>query len=1338
MAPRSSRPRQAAAASSTEPDGFVRFLDAVCTAVREIRIHPSGQARPLGLAEYLALREPSLATVGDEKEVVDPVVEKLLHALGYGEGDVSHERRLDEQEERAVPDFTVRVAEVFDTRPVFVAECKATSVRDFHARRLKRSDRDETPREQLRRYVLSGVVHGRTGWLCNGFVLEAWEFGGDGEVRLGRVDLKAVAAAAPSGPGVLPEGERRALRVLWDRFSRAAFAGIHALVEKTRQVPPLPPRWIERVNAALRERPGGEGIERVLIEYNEEVWKTRAVDVVGAPQALVHRLRDLIRVFSQDVRQQLEDALDRHAEYRRARDAEMSRPDLDNAWKHIASMRVHFDLTAEEFGALCLEPLSKWRDSPGNDGGRDLVAEIVGSLEPRLRPAADEAEERQTALVAVAPAAKKARNGSGREEARRRKIIQALREQLEEFCRGAVDRTLALLDLENDFRTAIPAHKGYRTWSDRVSSSVMVGAGEDKLRDEFALQTAYVYLIRLLLVRICEDKGLFRRKLSDGGLAFWQERVEQYLDYAAGRSYDYLTRMAYDCAQNIYVHFYGSSQPFDWYRMDDKVLLRALVELNEFNLARIDTDIIGAVYGQYLEEGKHEQGRYYTPRPLVAEMLDRAGWKGAGAAGRRLADLACGSGSFLVEAARRMIDSFRGPDGRVPASAAASALAEVQARIFGLDVNPFACYLAETNLLIQVLDLVQAAKEAGATVTVDRFHVYCTDSLLVNEGLAASPESAALLGAEQVVPELLKARAGPFAEGIDVLVGNPPYVRADEGAERWKAYRRLLEDQTWFTTAHLKWDLFVPFVEQYRRLLAERAEARCCLVVSNAIGTSPYAEKLRELLVRGAKLHDVLFTEGLELFEDADWLDPTVFTFSAGPPSGRRTVPRATSSERNEDGTLRIEELDRLVQAETGQERILNPRPEVKLNLAETVPLEELCYISVGMVLNSDEKQEAGAIIPVPASYDPGRFGEELVEDLGRKGKRIKHRPFRKEELLADARDDVHTRRFIDSGDVLRGGLGATRWIEYGPHTRCPDRVRRPTFPELYAVPKLMFGTFTGVAVDEGGPDGFLVTSDSLRLAVRWSQLSEVSNRAVDDARENLRSADRFEEGRSEHISDWYLCALALGEPLQKWLAANKRSMKEHVYPDDIRAIPIKLLPPKQQRPFIDLAKERHQIVTELAALERQGYRIKEPVEVPVRLLVERFWKEHPKTGKVNLLVAGARGLVEILPEWQERDLSRARAVDEEVRVGREVALRPGNAVKERARVAALLADFAAALPSVWAERASKDHLPDSEKGLLALAEALDAERDAVRRQSERVGEINKRLDEMAWELYRP
>jgi hypothetical protein len=63
--------------------------------------------------------------------------------------------------------------------------------------------------------------------------------------------------------------------------------------------------------------------------------------------------------------------------------------------------------------------------------------------------------------------------------------------------------------------------------------------------------------------------------------------------------------------------------------------------------------------------------------------------------------------------------------------------------------------------------------------------------------------------------------------------------------------------------------------------------------------------------------------------------------------------------------------------------------------------------------------------------------------------------------------------------------------------------------------------------------------------------------------------------------------------------------MKDDVYPEDIKAIPVKRIPPAAQRPYVVLARERHRLWSELTALEALGYRIGKNVEIPVRALVE-------------------------------------------------------------------------------------------------------------------------------------
>lgn len=1323
-----------AKASPADKAGFADFCRKLLALLVKVRKLYRGRA--CALADYLDARTAETQPGGDERDLVDPLVFELLDALGYRAADILYNVHLTVASGTATPDFILRLGDQSGSPPMLIVESKSTHIVDF-ARKLHRTGRAESPVDQLRRYVHSGVIQGRLGLLCNGWRLEAWLFDVEGDAPIISVDLHALGRAALDQPAseFPPPALRSALAALWRRCSRDAYADAEQLIRRASRVPPPPPHWIAQLRSSLDD---GEldGIRATIHRYHEELWQGRAIDVRTVPDRLVDALRGLIDRFAEDVQHQLVGQLERHRAFSRAVEEIEAEAGMARRREELGLSQSAFTLTADEYHRLYLAPLDAWCLQPTGPDIGGLVDEWLARLRPHVRVRHDDAAE-QLSLVDGPASAPRARSYS---DEQRQQIIGDMRKLTIELCRAAFERQVRVNEMTVEYASSEQCARAFDTWAQRVSSSVMVGASDEVLHREFARQTAYVYLVRLLVVRICEDKGLFLRKLSNGGLIEWQATAERYLDYASGRSYEYLTRMAYDCARNVYHHFFGAFAIFDWYRMDEKMLLRAILVLDAFNLAHVDTDIIGTVYGRFLEEGKHEQGRYYTPRPLVDAMLDQIGYREGDIIGRRLIDLACGSGSFLVEACRRLIDRYRGADGCIPDDNLAAVIAEVQSSIHGLDINPFACYLAETNLLIQVLDLVRQAMLAGRRLSIDRFQILCDDALAFDES-QYDPVIGALplvVRTDQDVAQLIKARRGPYQAGFDFVIGNPPYVRADEPSADYQAYRRRLEGQSWFTTRHLKWDLYVPFVEQYLRLCAPGTMPRGCLITIESIATAPYAAKLRTLLAERATIHEIVFIDGMGLFEDARWQNNIVFSFSPlAPPPGHR-VRRFTASRIGPDGLPLRVPLDETGQATLGPDRLFNKRPQVALSLEGTVPLERVFYVTVGMTQNASEKMADGAPVAVPPEYDPEAFGEELIEDRGAAGKVIAHRRFGRDDLVADAPDAIHTRPTIGSREVLRGGIGRVRWLEFGSHTRCPARVRAPTFPELYDRTKLMFGTFTGVAVDEGEPPGYVTVSDSIRLAVRWDRLNGIHNRAINRARRDLAGRGG-PIATPNSISEWYVCALALSAPIQDWLAANRRSMKDHVYPNDIKSIPLKLIPPAEQAPFIELARERHRLYAALIERERDGFALGPPPAAPIRALTLRFLAEHPELERLTLFRAQGRGVFKVEPSFIAADLARARARGDEIRVGASLVAQLGPSLTtDRDAIATWLAAYLAALPSTLVDRQQIDEIPATPDGLRALVKAIEAALAEIVGWQARIEEINARLDALAWNLYRP
>jgi hypothetical protein len=616
----------------------------------------------------------------------------------------------------------------------------------------------------------------------------------------------------------------------------------------------------------------------------------------------------------------------------------------------------------------------------------------------------------------------------------------------------------------------------------------------------------------MLMVRVLEDKGLSKRVFTNGGAALWFRQVEpQYFSLARGRSTTRLLEIAYENAQATYAHFYDDHRVFDWYVPDRITVIRVLHRLAGFDLADMDRDIVGTIYGRFVNDRhKHEQGMYYTPRGVVTFILDRVGWSGPSTVGARLLDPACGSGAFLVEAARRAIEAHRAQaraDGHaeIPPERVQSVLDSLRDGLVGFDLNPFACALAEINLLVQVLDLVAHAHRNCEPARLERFRIYVTDALRVlpttravlDEGLDPS-EAADLPDEEQA-----KARIGQYADGFDVVVGNPPYVRADEGAEGLLRYRRELEGHPLLAPLGVlvqKWDLFVPFVALGLHLL-RRPEGRMGMIVSNALETVLYAGALRTYLATTATLRELHFFEpGVRLFEDAV-VRNTILVADAMLP----TPDSETVREWHSGPPPLVARRQRLGQLAYGADIFRPILPALRVPKGVVAhALKHICYVSVGMVLNAHEK------------LAPGQF---TLDDL-----------------LADKPDAMHSRPYVGSEDLrlLNAEIEdfpfaamRVRYLEYGT-ARVPALIRRSTFPELYDRDKLMAGEFGSVVHDDGtlDPLGFLVCNHSVFQFLPWHSLSGVRNRALLDRERDIKRSRSEMESLSPHYPLPFLAGL--------------------------------------------------------------------------------------------------------------------------------------------------------------------------------------------------------------------
>ena len=566
-------------------------------------------------ADYLTyLNQADGTRGGDEASIVDTaIVGPLLGLLGFAPA----ERVYNQQRQNGRPDFA-------PTDPVygtcFVVEDKSTSL----ALSFDLTNPD-SHLSQLASYVRSTAV--RLGWLTNGKQFMVWSFENPNKpICILDLDIPAAIREWQSNnPPALSPPVEKSLHDLFDLCRRESFADSQRLERE--------------------------------IGTNLEEWHAQALPLgtgSGNEAVLVEALQLLVMELQRDARRILDGHLTRYAEYADKvdrltdDDPELAPRKLRELHDKVMSVLIYScqliwgletqDIEAIEAILVRLEQEARAFFSP---------KEVLAALLDVINAA------RQRKYAAKPRAAQPMSNLDD---------VPSLRDVLQAYSEKTLDWHQRQALLRHDYKTDRNIYDDYTAWTSLVKETVLGGLNEVQLRDEFALQAAYVVFIRLLLIRVCEDKGVFPgRFISDGGLKHWQGDIERYFVFATGNPYDPLLDMAYANAQNIYAHFFTGRELFNWYHLDRQHFVMALHRLSRFNFKDVDSDIIGTIYNTYVSrKEKREKGQYYTPPEIVRYILDSVGYSGKAIIGsnKRLIDPACGSGSFLVTAAKRYVSAY--------------------------------------------------------------------------------------------------------------------------------------------------------------------------------------------------------------------------------------------------------------------------------------------------------------------------------------------------------------------------------------------------------------------------------------------------------------------------------------------------------------------------------------------------------------------------------------------------------------------------------------------------------------------------------------------------------
>ncbi len=191
----------------------------------------------------------------------------------------------------------------------------------------------------------------------------------------------------------------------------------------------------------------------------------------------------------------------------------------------------------------------------------------------------------------------------------------------------------------------------------------------------------------------------------------------------------------------------------------------------------------------------------------------------------KVCDPACGSGAFLVAAAKKLA--------RLTHQPISHALAK----------NIFGCDILESSVRRCKLILSLLALENGCDQADLQMHIERADALFLDW--------------QSLYPMVFKNG------GFDAIVGNPPYVRTKNLPED---VRRRIHSK-WTSAKSGNVDLFIPFVELGISLINDRGLVG--YVLPNGFTNSFAGRDLRNFLQTGAYVKELIDFNHLQLFNDA-------------------------------------------------------------------------------------------------------------------------------------------------------------------------------------------------------------------------------------------------------------------------------------------------------------------------------------------------------------------------------------------------------------------------------------------------------------------------------------
>jgi N-6 DNA Methylase len=433
--------------------------------------------------------------------------------------------------------------------------------------------------------------------------------------------------------------------------------------------------------------------------------------------------------------------------------------------------------------------------------------------------------------------------------------------------------------------------------------------------------------------------------------------------------------------------------------------------LTQFDFRGIDADVLGGVYEQYLghisrvdyspkrartktadssRAIRKAHGVYYTPRWMVRYIVHGAlepllnRYTEDEVRRIRILDPACGSGSFLVEAFRVLVEYW---ESRTQITSADQQL-ELRMRIlrenlFGIDVDSQAIEIAQLNLLLAALN--------QKLLLPDLTTNFAVGNALFDLSTRKVPATFELGG--WMTPVDVGSQFPSASGGFDAVVMNPPYYDLQAHPYQQAALRQAYPE-----ISSGRDDVLYYFLARSIDVTRDGGQIGC--VVARYWLDSLYADRLRSYLASATRVREILDFRSYQPFGKDVGVNAAILLAQAGGISDEPVKYLAPMVEGV--GPLPPRLLESVASLAPGPPEFgeasvrLGPepwRPTFRKASGQTRPLGELAYMTQGIKTGRNDvyvvsQRDVARLGLEPAALRPVLEGEDIgayaLVDTGR------------------------------------------------------------------------------------------------------------------------------------------------------------------------------------------------------------------------------------------------------------------------------------------------------------------------------------------------------------------